>query len=174
MNTVPKNLSGLLAQALSFPASARILAALCAGSLVFAFILQFMFGVDPCILCLWQRVPFTVGLLLALLAGFCPPARKFAPIILGLCAVTFLTGEGLAIFHTGVEQHWWLGTSGCAITPLSGAGVEDLRTQLLHTVVAHCDQISWTFLGLSLANWNVPLSLSLAVFSGLAAKRAKI
>ena len=82
----------------------------------------------------------------------------------------FAAGFGLAVFHTGVEQHWWLGTSGCAIQPLRGKTPQDLRAALLHTVSARCDEVTWTFLGLSMANWNVPLSLGLALFAGLAAR----
>jgi len=143
-----------------------------AGALVFAFLFQYGFGYQPCILCLWQRAPFAVGIILAGLA-LVPRLRPYAAYLFGLCALVFFISVGLAIFHTGVERHWWLGTEGCAITPLSGKSVEDLRTQLLHTVTARCDEIAWTFLGLSMANYNVMYSLLLALFSLGAAGRAK-
>lgn len=140
-------------------------------ALLAVFILQYGFDVQPCVLCLWQRVPVVLATLFSLAACLWRPYHRHTKILLGLCAVAFAVGAGLALFHSGVELHWWLGTSGCAIQPLNGATAEDLRTQLLHTMVARCDQISWTFLGLSLANWNVPFSAALAVFSGLAAAR---
>lgn len=143
-----------------------------AAALLFALVFQYGFGFDPCILCLWQRVPFVAAFLLAALS-LAPGLRKVAPVFLALCAGAFLIGAGLALFHTGVERHWWLGTSGCAITPLNGATPADLRTALLGTPTAHCDEISWSFLGLSMANYNIPLSLLLGGFAALAAIKAR-
>jgi disulfide bond formation protein DsbB len=153
------------------PKAGRIILAASIFSLAFAFVMQYGFDYQPCILCLWQRVPFAAAIVFSALA-LVPNLRKHAPILLGLCALAFFIGFGLSIFHTGVERHWWLGTSGCAITPLNGATVEDFRTQLLHIVVARCDQISWKFLGLSMANYNVIWSLLLGLFSLCAAKKA--
>ena len=140
-------------------------------ALAFAFIMQYGFDLHPCVLCLWQRLPFAIVMLLAGLATF-PALRRYAPVLLALSGLTYLIGTGLAIFHTGVERHWWLGTSGCSITPLTGTSAEDLRTQLLHTAVARCDEIAWTFLSLSMANYNVIYSLALALFALLAARKA--
>jgi disulfide bond formation protein DsbB len=156
---------------LKMPTAGLLIAAVALLALTFAFIMQYGFDLQPCVLCLWQRVPFGLSILLALCAVVWRPYRNHTAVLLTLCAVIFFIGAILAIFHTGVELHWWLGTSGCAIEPLHGTSKEDLRTELLHTVVARCDQIAWTFLGLSMANWNVPFSLGLAGFSLAAAVR---
>jgi disulfide bond formation protein DsbB len=158
---------------LTMPKTAWLIFAAAVGALLFVFTMQYGFDVRPCVLCLWQRAPFAVAGGAALIACLWRPYKTQTHILLLICAAAFAVGAGLAIFHTGVELHWWLGTSGCAIQPLNAASVEDLRTALLHTVVARCDQISWTFLGLSMANWNVPLSTGLAGFSFLAAMRAR-
>lgn len=168
---MPQHLLTLLSSTLAMPRAAWVLFAACAGALLFALTMQFGFDVQPCVLCLWQRVPFVIGAVLSLLAALWKPYGRRTSILLALAALALLINSGVAFFHTGVELHWWLGTKGCSIQPLHGTSVEDLRTQLLHTVVAHCDQISWTFLGLSMANWNMPLSLSLAVFAFLAARK---
>jgi disulfide bond formation protein DsbB len=155
----------ILADILIMPRAAQLIFLASTGALAFAFVMQFEFGVEPCILCLWQRVPFGAALVLALTALLWKPYGRHTRIFLALCAAVFFINTGLALFHTGVERHWWLGTSGCAITPLHGAAPEDLRAQLLRTVVARCDEISWVFLGLSMANWNIPFSLGLTLFS---------
>lgn len=154
------------------PKSGWLIFAASVGALLFVFIMQYGFGVEPCVLCLWQRVPFGFAAAAALVACLWRPYVNHTRVLLGLCAPVFGIGAALAIFHTGVELHWWLGTSGCVIVPLHGASPEDLRTELLHTVVARCDQISWTFLGLSMANWNVPFSLGLSGFSLASMMRA--
>lgn len=158
---------------LAMPMAGWLIFAAALGALSFAFVMQYGFNVHPCILCLWQRVPFGIAAMLALTAVLSHPYGRRAQIVLFLCAVVFFIGSGLALFHTGVELHWWLGTRGCAIQPLHGSTPEDLRMELLHTVVARCDQISWTFLGFSMANWNLPFSLSLAAFSILAGRRLR-
>ena len=168
-----KMICDLIEKLSAMPRAALLIAAASLGSLGFAFTMQFVFGVEPCILCLWQRVPYGVAAGLALIAFFWKPYSKQTTALLALCTAAFLIGAGLATFHTGVEQHWWLGTAGCSITPLNATSPESLRLQLLHTVVAHCDEISWTFLGLSMANWNLPLSLGLAGFSGFAALKPR-
>jgi len=154
------------------PKAAVVILAISAAVLTFVFIMQFGFGYDPCILCWWERLPYTTVILLSVIAFFWKPYGKQTQILLIFCAIVFFASACLAFFHTGVEQHWWLGTSGCRITPMHGVSVEDLRTQLLHTVMAHCDEISWTFLGLSMANWNVPASLIFALFSFAAARKS--
>ena len=160
----------LLSKSLTPPWSAGLLLAACVGVLATAFVAQFVLGHEPCILCLWQRVPYGVVIILAALALL---RRTNTRILLGFIALVFLIGAGLAVFHTGVELHWWLGTSGCAIKPLHGDSIASLREQLLKTVTARCDEITWTFLGFSFANWNILTSLALSLFAGLAARNAR-
>jgi len=154
------------------PWSARLLVAVSLGSLLFALAMQFGFGIHPCVLCLWQRLPYGVVAILALLAWAWKPYRPQTAFLLGLCSFCFLIGMGLAVFHSGVERHWWLGTSGCAIQPLQGASVDDLREALLHTVTARCDEIVWTIFGLSMANLNIVWSLASAFFAAASAAKA--
>src|SRR5579862_1950674 len=116
----------------AMPHAALLIFAASVAALAFAFAMQFGFGVEPCILCLWQRVPFGVVVALSPALLLWKPYGRHTRILLALCAAAFFINSGLSVFHTGVEQHWWLGTSGCAITPLHGTAVEDLRQQLLH------------------------------------------
>ncbi|MGB9151805.1 MAG: disulfide bond formation protein B [Alphaproteobacteria bacterium] len=163
----------LVEKTLTMPLAAKILVAANVSALFFAFVMQFGFDLHPCVLCLWQRVPYVVAGILALAAWLLGRrAPLLAPLLLAFCAVAYLAGMGLAIFHTGVELHWWLGTSGCAVEPLTGASPDDLREALLHTVMPRCDQIAWTIFGLSMTNLNVALSLALAFFAAAAAAKA--
>ena len=164
--------SNLLAFLLIPPRAAYVLLTATGGALAFAFVMQLGVGLDPCILCLWQRVPFAVTAVLALTTIVWKPSRRHTRWLLTLCAVALMLNVGLAAFHTGVERHWWTGTSGCAIQPLGQGDIASLREQILNTVVAHCDIISWSLFGLSMANYNVPFSLALAVFAALAARRS--
>lgn len=86
--------------------------------------------------------------------------------ILSACALALVAGAGIAAYHVGVEQKWWLGTDACAA--LSGLGaktVEELREVLLRTPVARCDEVSWSMFGVSMAGYNFLVSLVLAAAS---------
>jgi len=161
----------LIDKATAMPLVARLILVFAIIELGFAFVMEYGFGYQPCELCLLERVPYIAVIVLAGLACL-PPLYPYAKIFLGLCGLAFLIGFGLSTFHTGVERHWWLGTPGCAVTPLDGNSVESLRQQLLHMAVARCDQIVWTLWGLSMANWNALDSLTLAVFTFYAARKA--
>lgn len=155
--------------------AALIMALAAAGSLAFVYALQFGWGFQPCILCIWQRVPYGLMLLVGVAAVMWRPAGKHTRILLALCALLMLAETGVAIFHTGVERHWWLGTSSCSNRPLGGGSAKDLREQLLNMGVARCDEISWSLFGLSLANYNIIFALMLAGFAATAAiKKEKL
>ena len=147
-------------------ASAAIL-----GSALFA---QYVGGLRPCELCHWQRYPYMVNIALAILA--LPLARNAAAArydgaLIGLAGLVFLVGAGIAVFHIGVEQHWWQGTSACGQTIGNVQTIDDLRRALLAQPVVRCDQVTWSFLGLSLAGYNFLLSAALGTFTLAAAFR---
>lgn len=159
----------MLRNILILPLSAWVVVAVSVGALASALISQYAFGYDPCVLCLWQRVPYVLAFVLAVTSLLSMMHGKWqAVVFLACCIPVFLGGAGVAFFHTGVELHWWLGTDGCTLQPLHTAETMSWRDRLLATPTAHCDQITWTFLGFSMANWNVALSLALAFFTALA------
>jgi disulfide bond formation protein DsbB len=150
---------------LTMPLAAKLILAACFAALGFVLVMQYGFLYQPCILCLWQRAPYGLASFLSLVALLWRPFGKQSAILLFLCAALFVCGFGLAVFHSGVELHWWVGTSSCSIQPLHGASPEDLRQALLHTVTARCDEVVWTLFGLSMANYNIALSLLLAFYA---------
>ena len=146
-----------------FPPTAALLLALASGAVLLAVLaLQYLGGLPPCPLCVWQRWPY-VGVVALGLIGW----RWRPRVMLALAVPALLVGAGLGAYHVGVEQGWWALPAGCA----AGEGaqsVEDLK-RLLAEAPPACDQVSFTFLGLSLAGWNVITSLALAAYATAAA-----
>ena len=136
--------------------------AACAGALAVAFASEHLFGLDPCLLCHYQRAAYAAAAGLAMVGVFARGNGR--PIILALCAVAFLAGAGTAFYHVGVEQHWWEQTAACAGRPasLSGLSVAELRQQMLAPPPKACDEVDWSLFGISLAGFNVLASLALA------------
>jgi disulfide bond formation protein DsbB len=100
------------------------------------------------------------------------------PLALGgliVLMLVMLGGAGLAAYHAGIEWNFWAGPQDCS-GPLDNLGsAADLLKRLQSVSLVRCDQVGWRFLGLSLAGWNVLISLALAavaVWGTVAARRA--
>ena len=84
---------------------------------------------------------------------------------LGAIAIAMLINTVLGVYHSGIEWRWWAGPTECS-GPLNSIGSTGGLLQQLNTVrVVRCDEAPWRFLGLSLAGYNVLISLALAVIA---------
>ncbi len=135
--------------------------------------MQFGFNVPPCILCIWQRVPYASAAVLCALALLWKPYGRKTVLLLSLCSLVYLAGSGIAFFHSGVERHWWKGTDDCSADNLKGLSAEELRQAILAADEPRCDVIPWSLFGLSMANYNTMGLLGLSLGTALVAARAR-
>jgi len=146
-----------------------------AATLGGALLFQYVGGLAPCILCIWQRWPHGIAMVLALLAllacGSRPVQVGLLGGLLGLAGAALWIGAGIAAFHVGVEQHWWAGTPGCGSTQ-NAASLEELRAMVMNAPVVRCDQAAWSLAGVSMAGWNFLISLALGALAFAGAARA--
>ena len=136
------------------------LAALSAAALAIALWFQYFRGLPPCVLCVYQRLPHFLGVVLAL--GSVAVVGVNRKLLLSLAGLTWLVGAGIAAFHVGVEQHWWVGTTACGGALGKASSVEELTAQILAAPVVRCDEVPWSLFGLSMAAQNLLLSIVLA------------
>jgi disulfide bond formation protein DsbB len=172
-----RGMNGYLALARKDPplAAAVIVAVVGALTIVGFFFFQYGLGLPPCPLCLEQRLAFYVAVPLAVLlwlgAGH-GASRKV--LVLGFLAIAavMLWNTGLAAYHAGIEWKFWPGPQDCSgpINQFGSAG--SLMNQLQNISLVRCDQAAWRFFGLSLAGWDVLVSLALAVAALWGAKAA--
>jgi disulfide bond formation protein DsbB len=132
-----------------------------------ALLSQYAGGLQPCILCLYQRVPYVAtialsGSALALIAFSGRPQYALTRGVLAVCAVVFFAGAGIATYHVGVEQGWWLGAASCSGPDLNTMTIDELREHLLQAPVVRCDEVAWSLLGISMAGYNILTSLALS------------
>lgn len=130
-------------------------AALLLGALGF----QYLAGLPPCPICIWQRWPHLAAVLLGLLA-----LRWPVPAVAGLGAMAAATSGAIGVYHTGIERGWWPGPDSCTgsgpgLTGLSGA---DLLSTADVPRLVMCDEVAWQLAGLSMASWNAVISALLA------------
>jgi disulfide bond formation protein DsbB len=134
------------------------------GALVF----EHGLGLRPCKLCLVQRQPYYVAMAVALLGALAP--ARWARLALAALALIFLASAALGGYHAGVEWGFFAGPNDCGGAPAPTAGsMGDFMSQLQNTRVVSCTEAAWRFLGLSLAGWNVLISLALAGLAGFGA-----
>ena len=119
---------------------------------------QYLGGLAPCEMCLWQRYPHWAALAIGGLSFFLP---RRARVLTLLAALAIAVSGAIGVFHAGVEAGWWDGLTACA-TSRSGATGDALLKSILATPLVRCDQVQWDFMGLSMAAWNALISLSSA------------
>jgi disulfide bond formation protein DsbB len=157
-------------------ASAAV-AVIAAATLAGAWFFQLVLDILPCPLCLEQRYAYYLAVPLGAVVAFA--AARGAPrpvllvglVILGLVA---LANAGLGTYHAGVEWGFWQGPTDCTGPIVDFGKAGSLLDQLDKVKVVRCDEVQWRFLGLSLAGYNVLISLLMAVIAGWGvAKSAK-
>jgi disulfide bond formation protein DsbB len=153
------------------PAAAAALAifVLSLATIAGAWYFEFVLRLPPCPLCLEERLPYHVVIPLSLLMAIAALARAPRTLLaVGFTAiiVAMLCGAALGAYHAGVEWHWWAGPAECSgpITDLTAKG--PILGQLNSIHVVRCDEAAWRLLGISLAGYNVLISLLLAAIAG--------
>ena len=120
---------------------------------------QYLGGLHPCEMCYWQRWPHGAAIAFAALA-FTGPATSSRSRTLTLVAATAIAISGIiGVYHAGVEAKIFEGITTCTALP-RGASTEDLLKQISRAPLVRCDQVQFTFLGISMAGWNAIISLS--------------
>jgi disulfide bond formation protein DsbB len=139
-----------------------------AATLIGAWIFQYGFNIVPCELCLEQRYAYyfviPAGAVLAIAASRGLDRRwvAFGLLVLGLAT---LANAGLATYHSGVEWGWWKGPTACTGPMVDFGKAGNLLEQLNKVKVVRCDEVQWRFLGLSLAGYNVLISLLMSAIA---------
>lgn len=157
-----------------WPWIALITSALMLGAAHYA---QRVDGLPPCILCLKQREVYWVAIAVAaaaVAARFTPWRAKVERLFNGALMIVFLVGVGVAVYHVGAEMKWWPGPAACAAggsaSTTSAQEVADMLAGKAVRVVSCSDPTYWPIPGLiTMAGWNVLISLKLAIWSAAAA-----
>jgi disulfide bond formation protein DsbB len=143
--------------------------ALALGALALALILgalgfQYLDGLPPCEMCMWQRYPHIAAAFIGLGGGLVVRSgvidrRLGRPLAVVTAFLVALSGA-IAVYHAGVEWHWWKGPGACTGPAFSGP--LDLNAK-----VVMCDVAAWRLFGLSLAGYNALISLGAAAIAAV-------
>jgi disulfide bond formation protein DsbB len=149
--------------------AALAITAIAAATLAGAWFFQLVLDIRPCPLCLEQRYAYylivPLGALTAIAAARNAP-RAVLLVGLAVLALAALGNAWLGAYHAGVEWGFWKGPTDCT-GPIGNLGSAGNLLERLDTVkVIRCDEVQWRFLGLSLAGYNVLISLLMAAIAG--------
>ncbi len=158
------------------PSGAVIICALISFlSLTAALLSQLVWDLSPCQMCIYQRIPFLIVLLLSFLGAFCRDPKAINAVV-GGNFLLYVANALLAFYHTGIEQRWWQETQGCKVNfDFDASNAQSLMEKISSAQAHSCATIPWQdpLIGLSMANYNILLCLAMAVYCGFVVLRSK-
>lgn len=154
------------------PVALLSIAAVALGS---AYTAEFAYGLEPCALCLYQRIPFAAAGVLGGLA-YLFDGRASLAVLTAIAGGALLAGAGVAFYHVGVEQYWWASAAACG----GGAPDQTLSMNRFQALLQQkpekaCDEADWTLFGVSMAAYNAAASTVLglgALWAAMKIRRA--
>ena len=134
-------------------------------SILSALTAEYFFNLQPCELCLKQRNPYYFIIGLILINFFIPISYKIYVFL--LIQLSSLYGLFYAVWHVGVENNFLKGPSGCSAGLDMSSNTVDLKEQILSKQVISCDEVVWSFFGLSAASINTIILLVIFIFNSI-------
>jgi len=155
------------AAAAIFAGTASLL--LLGGALAF----QYLGGLAPCEMCIWQRWPHGFAIATGLFGGALLSSDILPPNwgrILAFAAIAGLIISGaIGVFHAGVEWKLWPGPSAC-----TGFGYVPGQENFKPLQIVRCDEAQWRLFGISLAGYNAIFSFAAAIAAALMLRSSKV
>ena len=136
-------------------------------SLSIAYFIQYVLGHKPCNLCIIERIPYIAAIILISLIFI---LNRYQKIISSLILIFFIFGAVVSFYHFGIEQGFFSESLVCDLGNSQPLNKEDLLNQLKKTEIVSCKDVTFRFLGLSLATINTIISL---ILSGIMIKIIK-
>ena len=128
-------------------------------SLSIAYFIQYVLGHKPCNLCIIERIPYIAAIILISLIFI---LNSYNKIISSLILIFFIFGAVVSFYHFGIEQGFFSESLVCDLGNSQPLNKEDLLNQLKKTEIVSCKDVTFRFLGLSLATINTVISLILS------------
>ena len=136
-------------------------------TLSIAYFIQYVLGHKPCNLCIIERIPYIAAIILISLIFI---LNRYQKIISSLILIFFIFGAVVSFYHFGIEQGFFSESLVCDLGNSQPLNKEDLLNQLKKTEIVSCKDVTFRFLGLSLATINTVISL---ILSGIILKVIK-
>ena len=127
--------------------------------LISTLLIEYIFNFPPCKLCIYQRIPYLLIIILGIGLIFFKKMREFLFIFIMLQMANFF----IAFFHSLVERGVVEYEMNCTSTGSDIQTIDELRNFLEKVPIAKCNEILFSIMGLSLANFNLIVSILLII-----------
>ena len=131
-------------------------------ALISAYFIQYILGHQPCNLCLIERIPYILTIIIITLSFI---ITKYEKIYLIFLSLIFISATFISLYHFGIEQGFIKESLVCDLNSQNNAlTTEDLLKKLKEKTIS-CKDVTFKILGLSLASINVLISLILSIIT---------
>ena len=130
-------------------------------SIISAYFIEYILGYQPCRLCLIERIPYGLSMILILLSYIFKRKEKFIIILLVLI---FGFSVILSFYHFGIEEGFFDESLVCGLKNASEIFSKDEILKQLQTKTVSCKDVTFRIFGFSLTSLNMVFSLILTVF----------
>ena len=125
-------------------------------SIITAYFIELVLGHQPCNLCLIERIPYVLSIMIIIAIFLIKKNTKFLVLLLIL---TFIFSFAISLYHFGIEQNFFQESSVCGVKNLNESITkEDLLKQLSQKTIS-CKDVTFRVFGLSLTSINIVISL---------------
>ena len=125
-------------------------------ALISAFFIEYVLGHEPCNLCLIERIPYGLSIIIITAIFLIKKNQKFLVLLLIL---TFIFSFAISFYHFGIEEGFFQESSVCGVKSLTESiSKEDLLKQLSGKTIS-CRDVTFRIFGLSLTSINIVISL---------------
>ena len=125
-------------------------------ALISAYFIEYFLGHQPCNLCLIERIPYGLSIILISIMFLLKKNEKFITLLL---IITFIFSFAISLYHFGIEQSFFEESAVCDVNNFSeNATKEDLLNQLSKKTIS-CKDVTFQIFGLSLTSFNIAISL---------------
>ena len=131
-------------------------------ALIIAYFIQYILGHQPCNLCLIQRVPYVLAIIIIILIFF---LKKLEKICFFILSIIFIFATIISFYHFGIEQGFIKESLVCDLTNENNILTKDAILKELKEKTISCKDVTFKILGLSLATINTIVSLILSTIT---------
>ena len=133
--------------------------------LFIVYVLQYFFNMTPCDMCINERYPYFIVIILGTVSYGIKSNTKVVEIVTNLIfAIIYFIGLIYSVYHVGIERKYWIGSSNCS-SKINTLDIETLSSQLMEMPIIRCDEPTFLFNFISIAELNSIAMGILLIFS---------
>ena len=125
-------------------------------ALIFAYFIEHVLGHQPCNLCLIERIPYGLSIILIFIIFLLKRNEKF---IILLLILTFIFSFAISLYHFGIEQGFFKESSVCGVKDSTGSITKENLLRQLNEKTVSCKDVTFRIFGLSLTSINIVISI---------------